>query len=37
MPAETPQILPRAEREVFPDCTALELAVKCKAVELWGL
>jgi hypothetical protein len=23
--------------EVLPDCTALELAVKCKAIELWGL
>lgn len=28
---------PGPSGEVFPDCTALELAVKCKAIELWGL
>ncbi|MER7404906.1 tyrosine-type recombinase/integrase [Streptomyces sp. NPDC000070] len=37
MPAETPQMLPGLNGEVFPDCTAWELAVKCKAIELWGL
>ncbi|MFD5131028.1 hypothetical protein [Streptomyces olindensis] len=28
---------PPLSGEIFPDCTALELAVKCNAIKLWGL